>query len=407
MDETVDLRPYVDALLKYWWVIAGGVILVVALALIQSFLATPQYQATALIAITDPQQRVQFDPRFVDTTGQNPLLKAYPELALSDELLSNVLEQATAASQGEITTLSQLKGMLEAEAGSDPRLLHLRVYSDDPQLSATIANEWAQQFVPWANAIYGNQAGPAAFYETQLTDANTNLESAEAALVQFQAENRSVIVENLLLAQTQLQSAYLEDQRKLMLLGDDIESLIAQLSALSSPSITLADQLTALVLQVKVYDAGVSVPALFQLTPQDAVTVEDRQEQIRLLEELAVTVENNLAAIDQKLADLEPQILALQEEKQRLLAESNRLQRRRDVSQETYLALARKVDEERITSQDTSSGVRLASQAAVPLEPARSGLLLTVLVAGFVGLAVGAAIVLLLTWWRQYKQVPE
>jgi len=96
---------------------------------------------------------------------------------------------------------------------------------------------------------------------------------------------------------------------------------------------------------------------------------------------------------------LEPQILALQQQLQESQAEEDRLTRARDVARETYLTLARKVEEVRIAAEDTSGEVRLASHAAVPRKPVGPRKMLNTAVAGALGLMLGVFGAFAVEWW--------
>ncbi len=402
MDESIDLRPYVGALLKYWWVIVGGALLAGALALGFYFFSTPTYEATALVAVTEPAQRLQFDPRIEDTLETDQLLRSYPELALSDELLAGMLPQLIEESDGRIDSLDVLRARLTATAGTDARLLRLTARSIDPELAAMIVNRWAGTLVDTTNAVFfGSTVGDDDFYIDQLVNTGAQLATAEQALVEFQARNPLVIVDNELSSLSQFQSETLATQRRLSALLDNIDALRSQLNDRSGGDISLADQLTALGLQLQAYNTNLSGPGQFQLAVGSEITAGTLDEQIDRLDALSAAITQQLAATDEALEDLETDILARQGEKQALLAQSNQLLRDRDVVQETYIALARKVDEERIASGDTSRGARLASQAAVPDMPAQASLPLTLLIAVTIGGLLGMAGVILMSWWRR------
>lgn len=404
MDEAIDLRPYVGAILTHWWVIVGGALLAGTIALGLRFLSTPSYEATALVAVTEPAQRLQFDPRIEDTLETDQLLRSYPELAMSDELLASMLPQLMEESDGRIDSLAALKARLEATPGTDARLLRLKATSVDPELAAMIVNRWATTFVETTNAVFfGSTVGDDDFYANQLASTGVQLAAAEQALVEFQARNPQVIVDNELTSLSQFQSDTLATQRRLTALLDNIDALRSQLDNRSGGEVSLADQLTALGLQLQAYNTSLSGPGQFQLAVDSEITAGSLAEQLSQLDALSAAVSQQLAATEDALDDLEVEILTLQEEKQALLAESNQLLRDRDVVQETYVALARKVDEERIASGDTSRGARLASRAAVPDMPNQTSLPLTLLIAAAVGGMLATAVVILMTWWRQSR----
>jgi uncharacterized protein involved in exopolysaccharide biosynthesis len=303
--------------------------------------------------------------------------------------------------------IPDLRGLLAAESGTDPGLVRLIVRHEAPETAALIANAWGELFVEWANLLYGSGSSrQVAFFENQLAEAQTSLETAEQNLINFQDQNRLVLVENEVAALTELQQAYLEDQQTLMFTLSDVKALRSQLQASNGSSMTLADQLTALTLQAKAFGAVSEVPLPVQLQLDGAgvaLTGASRAEQLDLLDNLAITLESGLTEIEANLAALEPQMLEKQRVYQEIVTESDRLLRDRDVAEETYLSLARKVDEERILAQDVSGGVRLASGAAVPVNPSGPGLIISVFVAGAIGLGLGMGVALLLVWWRRAR----
>ena len=92
----------------------------------------------------------------------------------------------------------------------------------------------------------------------------------------------------------------------------------------------------------------------------------DRQEQITFLTDLLNPFAAQVKQINEHLAGMEPRIFAVQHDKQEMDVEGNHLNRNLKVAEETCTALARKVEGEKITSQNTGSGVGLASRSVVP-----------------------------------------
>ncbi|MCZ7671650.1 MAG: Wzz/FepE/Etk N-terminal domain-containing protein [Chloroflexi bacterium] len=54
MEEEIDLKPYIEALITKWYWIMGAAILAGVVAFIVSSALPPKYQATALVAVTQP-----------------------------------------------------------------------------------------------------------------------------------------------------------------------------------------------------------------------------------------------------------------------------------------------------------------------------------------------------------------
>lgn len=412
MDDTIDLRPYVDALVRRWRVILGAVIAGILIATLLHF-SSSNYRATALVAAFEPAQQLQFDERIINSVRLEPFTSAYPEIATSNDVLSVVLDRAKELSGGTIATLPALREILKVEKGDDSRLLRLSVKDDDPQVAAELANVWANTFVKTVDEINLGRSGQVEFYENLRTDTNAELQGIEQALVDFQSGNRMVIVENQLFSLGQQQATYLADQRRLSLLLEDIEALSAQIEAGSGDTITFADQLTALALQQNAYihetpvispTVGIaqssSASVQLQANPEFDLTTGTRSEQLALLGALAQTVEARLATIDVKLLELESSFFSLQREQQSIANRYDELIRRRDVAAETAVTLARRIDEVRIQSQDTGNSLRIASLAVPPVKYDRSSLVVSAALFGMLGFLLSAIAVILLTWWK-------
>ena len=408
MEEEIDLRPYMQALLKSWkWIVVVAVLAAVV-AFVVSSLLPPTYKATALVAVIKPGQLVQFDERFAALAETQPL-KAYPELATSDEILQELLVEVSEIAPG-IHSLEALRMATEASAGADPSIVRLSVTYDQPEVAAEIANLWAELYVNRANEIFGDQGGePLAYFESQRENAAQELARTEQTLIEFQARNRSVILQNELTSLQQAQANQLAKQQQITTILQDIQGLRSQLEdGTSQTTSSYRDQLTALLLQIRAFGGGfINETAVSSQSPWqiqiDANQFTDASlgEQIAFLTSLQAALTVQVAEVETNVAGLEPQILVLQQQKQEMDTENNRLTRDYMLAEETYTALARKADEERITSQDTSSGVRLASRTAVPEQSVGPRKLLNTAVAGLLGLFFGLIWVLGTVWWSQ------
>lgn len=399
-DQGIDLRPYLAELWdKRFWIVGFG-ILGVVLSLIISLIVPPTYEATALVAVTLPRERLEFDARIQTVTESQPM-EAYPDLALSDSLLVQLLER-TAADQS--LTLEQLRKMVDVSTGSDPSIINLTVEHEDPEIAAEMADTWAELFVVWANVIFGSQGDEQLiFFETRLNEAASQLEAAEQALVDFQVDNRSTILANELLAAEQTQADYLAKKRQIELILQDIESLIPQAGDSNSTKPIATDRLASILLQIRAL-GGISsgtptTPFQIQFNlegPADGSTTDNLDTLIQLRDVLVAQG----GQIQERLALLEPQILALQQEKFQMEVLNNRLNRDFEVAEETYTTLARTVDEKRITSADTTSGVKMAGKTAVPERPSSPNIILNAIVAGMAGLLLSSLAIIVMRWWR-------
>ncbi|MGC9334388.1 MAG: GumC family protein [Anaerolineae bacterium] len=403
MEEEIDLRVYVEVLLRHWMWILGLAVGAAAVAVVISLLLPPVYEASAVVLVTEPRYQMEFDSRF-STEQAQPAYKAFPTLATSDGVLGQVVEAYVPPPEAGLDkwTLSTLSGMAEASSGGDPSLVLLKVTSRFPGMAADLANRWAEVLVETGNEVYGESQGDLTFFEKQLDQAQEALASAEAALIEFESRNQSSTVRAQLDSLRRAQADYLADQRDIAHLLQNIQGLRQQLAGQPlGRSASLADSLTVLLLQIKAFNAQASTPLQLQVESADAFSDQTPSEQIALLDNLVVTLENKSAEIDTRLSELEPQILALQAELQTIDTEGNRLTRARDLARETYVTLARKVDEIRIAVQEESGTLQVGSYAAVPEKPVGPRKKLIVGVAGMLGLLAGIAGAFVLDYWRR------
>lgn len=403
MEEEIDLRAYVEVLIRHWKWIAGCTLAAAVTAFIISLLLPPTYEASSVIIITQPRYQMQFDPRFEVVDQQTPAYKAFPTLATADETLQSVLEAHTSSAEARIRawTLETLSDIVEATSEGDPSLLVLKVRSRSPEDTAAIANVWADVLVQRGNEIYDESEEDVAFFSQQAAQAEESLDEAEKALIEFQARNQASIVDATLRSRIQTQADYLAEQRAIAYLTQDIQGLRDQLSQQPGDEpASLADDLTALFLQIKAFNAQVFAPIQLQVSSAEFLSQKSLSGQIGFLDDLVTTLETKSSNIDGRLAELEPQILALQKQLQEIKVEEDRLIRARDLAQETYMTLARKLEETRIAVQEKNSMLQVGSYAAVPETPISPCKMLNTGVAGMLALMIGVFGTFALEWWR-------
>lgn len=407
MEKEVDLRSYFYGLINNWYWILGLTILATVLTFIVTSFLPHRYQSTALVTITVPREIIlasltseSVDPKFETVTDKNLLFKGYAELALSDQILEDVLIRLDPPPE-DISDVTSLRNILSAGPGEDISVLRLSAKYSDPQEATKIVNLWASLFVPWANQVYGLQGEEQiSFYETQLADASENLEKVEEELIHFQSSNNRAIIENELNFAIQSQTDYLILKKSLVLLEQDIASFRDLLKEGRRNVLTFSDALTIIALQLRVFNAETAVPLQINVDSAENLVRSSREEQLDFLESLISTIQGKISQVDSELSQVEPTILELQKELQETENKGNQLERNHKAAEETYTALSRKVQEEYVSSQEASSGVRLASKASIPkrpIEPQR--LILTVLAGLFTFFAVSFA-VLVIYWLR-------
>ncbi|MBK8905707.1 MAG: hypothetical protein IPM53_31280 [Anaerolineaceae bacterium] len=401
MEEEIDLRPYLQALFKQakWIVVFAFLCAIITFLVVRS--SKSSYEATALVFVAENSAIFQFDPRIQEVTDREPL-SALPELAVSDIVLSQLIQQEAL---DEINTIEKLRQMVQAQSGNDRSILRLSVTAEEPAKAAEIANLWANIFVTQLNTILGIQdGGQHTFFENQLLQAEENLQTADSNLISFQQINRSNTISNTLAFYNQEQTLYLADQQNLTQLLQDAEKLRDQLASQTGDrAATTSDQLVGLTLQMEGFNSQPIAPLFFQFDSDVSLIGSTKNEQLEFLDRLIEFLQFKLSLVETRLSTLEPEILHLQQEWQEAVVTHERLLNDRLVASETYLSLARKVEEEKITAQDENRGLRLISQAVAPNEPESRNTVLFTVAAGVIGLLLGISILFAIIWWQQVK----
>lgn len=404
MEDEIDLRSYLNLFLRHWLWIVGLALLAAVAAFVVSLQMPDRYTAASVLLVTEPRYQMEFDSRF-STEQATPAYKAFPTLATSDSILRAVVDAyqpSRGALGGREWNLETLRDMAEATSGGDPSLVVLTITSRSAGDAAALANAWADILAREGNEIYGGSEREVTFLETQLQQARASLEAADAAMIEFEARNETHVLETEQASLYQTQADYLADQRQIAYIVQDIQGLRQQLAERpAAETASLADSLTMLSLQMKAFNA-LSVQGLqLQVDSNAALSEKSLPEQIAFLDDLVATLEAKSSEIDTRLAELQPEILELQRELQVIRVESDQLVQARDLARETYLTLARKVDEIRIAAQETNGVLQVGSYAAVPQKPTGPRKLLVTAVAGMLGLVVGIFGVFFVDFWRQ------
>ncbi len=406
MDDVIDIRQVIRTLLRYrGWIVAltlGAAVV----ALVVSLLLPPTYEATALAVMTPTQYKLQFDPRI--ETVINPVdmqIDVYTGLATSDDVVQKLFASLTPLPQG-VENIADLQDALTVTGKNG--LLTFTVKARSPEDASRVANAWVQIFVTQANRVYGtNDEEQLAFFQAQFSDAGKKLQAAEDALTEFVAQDKTSILQNRLDSLNNTQRNYLSTQNALLVARQDVESLLQKLESQTNTSTTeFSDQMSAFFLELRVFNGQGNYPVQLQLSDPTSFSSLPLSEQKRTLRTVLTIIDRRMQDLDTELQALEPQILEMQAELKQAQLERDRLERELSLARDTYTALAHKVDETRIVTNDSVGQVRIASQALTPLKPVAPRKLLNTVLAGVVGamLAIGGAFAV--EWWREEGEQP-
>jgi len=428
LEEEIDLRAYAQVLLRRWKWIAALAVVAAVVALVASFLSPPTYGATALVVITQPRYVMRFDVKFETVNDIQQPYKAYPTLAMSDDLLAQVLAAMDPPLPEGEQNLTGFRSKLDAVSGSDPSVVELRVRHREAVSAAHIANTWAGVFVKRANELYAASDQDVNFFAKQLADAEVALAQAEQALIEFQGRSLARVLDAQVLAYEEQLGRYFSSKNAIELIIQDALSLKERLRLREGEEAgSLADDLAVLFLELDAQSGKSELPIETRIASQSegriatggeneslitrpmvvyisgenespinvqiagGQSISDRtvKELIVVLDDLVTTLRTKKEAIEEAMDALSPEILALQGQCEEARAEERRLQRELELAEEVYQTLSRKAEEARIAAQSEMGDVRLASRAAVPEKPVLPKKKLNVAVAGALGLITG------------------
>jgi uncharacterized protein involved in exopolysaccharide biosynthesis len=171
------------------------------------------------------------------------------------------------------------------------------------------------------------------------------------------------------------------------------------------------DQLTALILKLRAFggpESDGSVNTLWQLqVNSDRLAAEDGNDLGKQILNLRAALEIQAAQTKAAISEIEPRILSVQEERQEADVTESQMLRNVELAKDTHTALARTVEEKRITSQDSNAGVRLVSRSITPTAPIGPRKSLNAL-AAFAGVTfLSTLIIVFVHWWRTNEDLSQ
>ena len=206
----INLREYIRILANWWREILLLAILAVIVTIVAVLtvrrLQTPQYEASATVAIARIKNDIIFDERFrtlsdetvaIQRTNINSRRAALLGLVHSGAVAELVANELADQLSEEERVLARLLESIEATivAGQSAKvesdLIRIKAVADSPQKAANIANAWAKFYVEEVNTIYG-QVPPEVLesVEAELVNAKAVFGAAQKDLEKFVATNQ-------------------------------------------------------------------------------------------------------------------------------------------------------------------------------------------------------------------------
>jgi uncharacterized protein involved in exopolysaccharide biosynthesis len=204
--DELDLTRYFGVLRRRWleivFITVAVIVLTAAGVLLYRQMTPPVYEANATAAIVRTSTDVRFDERFTTSSEQpnldvNSRRAALVALVKSGSIAQQVIDELGDRLPLELRSPARLLGAVTAElatasgrAGTSD-LIRISARAGSPELAATIANAWAEAYVPQVNSVYGQVPDDMlGSVETQLVEAQAAYAAAQASLEGYLATSQ-------------------------------------------------------------------------------------------------------------------------------------------------------------------------------------------------------------------------
>lgn len=211
MEEEIDLSQYIDVLIRWWWLIALGAVVVGGVAFLVSMILPPTYEARAGVVMLKSKVELSLgsgfqsvadtDLGFTEAAAQSQALIERTKQRLnsmlgivsSGAIAKEVFDEVKDILPEETEKPSDLLPHVSAEIPEDSDTIQIIVSYSDPEVAAAVANAWGRAFEKQVNTIYGEAAlSPFADIREQVQTAKTEYERAQEAWVNFLANEDKI-----------------------------------------------------------------------------------------------------------------------------------------------------------------------------------------------------------------------
>ncbi len=374
MEDEVDLRKYIDVLIRRWKVVAIITGVAVAVAALVSFLSPPVYSAEAAVLLTKTWSELVLEPKYRTTGVQasaasSAMREALADLVKTPSVAGKVIGLLGDKLQPGDRKIGKLLGKIRVTSKGD--LIKISVRSRDRQQAADIANAWAEAYESHVNRLYSGIVQSPEELRAQAATAAREYQEKQKALEDFIRDNRI---------------AELEQQIRDKEILCEVKMLREQVKSGSSAAASAtANGLALFLLQTRAFT---SLPEGIQFPPGSLAALNASLDDVDVL---ISTLESRPGGKPgQSLIELRRDILRLRAELEQEEARGRELRGARDIAWEAYTAVAGKFVEATVAVEAGNVVVKVADRATVPESPAEPRKAMNVVAIALVlGLIVG------------------
>ncbi len=405
-EEEIDLREYINVLLKRKSVIILiFLIAVITAAIVSYFVLQPVYEANVIIAVSKPK----IGNSLVDEIS----LEEYKNLIKDIEIEEELIQKLNLNEPPLELTPYDLEQMLTIELPKGATLIKINLQASNPKLTKDIINAWATLFVDKNKRLYFDEVKNAKIsVEDRLKYAEKDFYEIEEKLLKFYETDNIITIEG----EIEYKATKILDFKSRLI---DIQLFLEKEKAGKEYIITeMSKQEKILKLNKLVCDDQFFQQLLSNITDDNLeianltyVSEEINPIYYNLAQQLISTnisinsliaeenqLKKNINDFNASLENLKKEIT----EKKLTLSQLN-LNREYSAKEKLYNNLYVQAEEIRLTEAAETDLLKIASLAYEPKYSIRPNKKLNILIAGVLGLFVGIFVAFFLEFWQKGK----
>jgi succinoglycan biosynthesis transport protein ExoP len=423
-EQEINLREYIDVIMKRKKLILSIFFVSVILSAIVSLMAPKVYQGTALIMIVPSRMQsalsstaISLDYKMGSAALASPAQSASISLSTHKQLLKTNVVLNTMIDKLQLTdktdkkiNAEDLSKRLSVKDTKETNILQLDAKADDPKQAQKLANTWAREYVVYnQELISGEVRGTGDFVVDQFEIAKKNLTQSEESIKDFKDKYKI----DLMRAEIDIKKATLNSSKKEL---PDLEMMLkTKEDALKELKKEVAKQERFIVVSKAITDEALWQKSSKEENIGDLNKKKLRSEEInpiyRDLETRIVDTEIELNTLKPRVEYLEKSITSTEKEINSLEKTATQkefelvqLNRQMEIYKRTYDNLSTKIEEARIAKAAQLGEVKIVSPSIEPKNPAGAGRRKNVILAGILSLMLGTFLAFFMEFLEKSKK---
>jgi uncharacterized protein involved in exopolysaccharide biosynthesis len=415
--EEISLRELIEIMLRGKWIIAVITLICILVGGIASIFMKPVYEAQTMLMISPIAVNVASENtddnsflKLVDTLSQYPqmTIDTYKEQVKAPVILDYIRKETGLES----ASLKGIASKIEVTALQGTNLLNVAVKDNSPEAAAKIANLISERFTQFVSETNQKQAVTSAeFIKAQQEKEKVNLSQALEELKKFVAQPRGPEelkqeLDSKLMQLTEFKTNITQimiDEEATRISFERGKAMLQKTpEKLKLDKSLISDEILTGIVKDKTGAVTDEIAGL-KLTSEEINEVyTDMAKNVNNLEIQLANLTAQRKATENKIADRQREIEAIQAELAEKQQQYEILNHNVDLTRQTYDAYEQKYKEE-IIKQSAETGkasIIIISQAIPPMNPIAPNKLMNVAIAAVAGLMLGAFVVFVKEYWK-------